>query len=248
MQQFDITVPANRPFLVNSPGRFIKYVSGSNGGGDVSLLVTPGFAGGQVLTLVPGQWYRVASDMPVPSSWTVANKAGGATIIGTLVIGNGDFGDATVAGNVNVIDVSRQQTLSNQAFMGYAQQSGTANVYSQVAIFNPAGSGKNCYVQRMAFGSSSASDAGTMTFITGTAGMADKGAVLSKLSGGANGVSHIWTGTVAAQPNANVLGKINTGSNLPEAQPICLTPGNGLMLTGFVLAQDNNLQIEVIEV
>lgn len=235
MQQFDITVPANKPFVVNAPGRFIKYVSGSNGGGDATLLVTPGLAGGQVLALVPGQAYRVAANQPVPSSWTVANKAGGATILGNIVVGDGDFLDATVAGTVSVIDDSINRSLAGSSYIGKGYQTGTTGQYPAVQLWNPAGSGKNVILEtstiesgsagQVVFGSNSASIGGTLQ-TTVSAKLVSKGV----------GVAQILTAAVASGNQGQIFGAItmtaNGNINLPFRDPIVLPPGYGFFVAG----------------
>ncbi|WP_191240012.1 hypothetical protein [Pandoraea pnomenusa] len=248
MQQFDITVPANKPFVVNAPGRFIKYVSGSNGGGDASLLVTPGLAGGQVMTLVPGQGFRLPSNVPMPSSWTVANKAGGATILGSVVIGDGDFIDATVAGNVNVIDNNRALTLSNQAFLGSLYQAATSGQYLKILMFNPAGSGKNAYVQRLQWDSDISTSAASVFLVNSTAGLTNQGSVPSKLGGGAPGVTQMWAGPTAVAPvQAGSIAVLLPTVSMPETQPICMPPGWGLLCYSTTPGNNGRMTAEIVE-
>ncbi|OJY20754.1 hypothetical protein [Pandoraea sp. 64-18] len=231
MQQFDITVPANKPFVVNAPGRFIKYVAGSNGGGDATLLVTPGLAGGQVLALVPGQAYRVAANQPVPSSWTVANKAGGAAIIGQVVVGDGDFMDATVAGIVSVIDAGVARALGNQAFIGQTYVGPVAAQYSKAQIWNPVGSGKTIYIEGVAIGLGAAGSVGMIA--SAVAIGANTGTISPKVLGGVAGVAVINSLTEAAAPAqgfGNAYGQAQTTFQYPYREPIVLKPGNGLIV------------------
>ncbi|MGD1324388.1 hypothetical protein ACNHE5_05545 [Pandoraea pnomenusa] len=233
MQQFDITVPANRPFVVNAPGRFIKYVSGSNGGGDPTLLVTPGLAGGQVLALVPGQAYRVAANQPVPSSWTVANKAGGATILGNIVVGDGDFMDATVAGTVSVIDDSINRANAGIAFIGRCYVAPVTGKVPVIQLWNPAASGKTVVVETISVSSATAG-AVTIGGINVAQGAAT-GTVGSKLLSGAPGVATLIGASVTSMAGTN-FGAVSIPSNqtfeLPFRDPIVVPPGWGLYVTG----------------
>lgn len=247
MQQFDITVATVGSFVVHSPGRYIKYVSGSNGGSDASLIISPGGQGGSKIVLFPGQAYRVADNKPTPDSWTLLNAAGIATILGKVVVGDGRIDDSTITGNVNIIDNNKAQTLSNLAFMITGYSAAVAAVYAECMLWNPAGSGKNIYVQRAGFSSTGgATSAAVMLFRNSTTGLTQGANSLSKLSGGANGVGQIWTGTQAAQPVGGLV-SLSQNASLPETQPICIVPGWGMAIVNNTVNQDCAISVESIE-
>jgi hypothetical protein len=232
MQQYDITVPANAPFRIGAAGRYIKYVLGSNGGGDVSLLVTPGMQSGNKITLLPGQAYRVADDQPIPDSWLVANAAGGNAIVGTLVIGNGRIDDNSIAGTVQIVDGGKARTLAGNAFMLNVSQSAVAGNESVVQLWNAVGSGKRLCVESLGVQcTSSAAQIGfghasvvLGTFVAGG---------VSKLTGGA--VSVAGKGWKAAQATSGATAQLGVmgvaASQTVEkkfSEPVVILPGNGL--------------------
>jgi hypothetical protein len=148
MQQFDITVTSAGAFVVHAPGRYIKYLAGSNGGGDASLTVTPGGQGGSKIMLQPGQAYRISDKAPTPDSWTLQNAAGGATIIGKVVIGDGRIDDNTLSGVVSTLDGSKARTLAGMAFASTnATGIPAAGKFAMLQLWNPAASGKRLVIE-----------------------------------------------------------------------------------------------------
>ncbi|CAB3726210.1 hypothetical protein [Paraburkholderia rhynchosiae] len=240
MQQFDITVPTVGSFVVHAPGRYIKYMSGSNGGGDASLVLTPGAQGGNKIRLAPGFAYRVADDQPMPDSWTLQNAAGGAPIIGQVVIGNGKIDDSTVQGVVQMVDGGKVRALNNSAYSGYAGGPAGAGVYAQAQLWNPVGSNTRLVLESIT--SLGAQTTSAMLFTDSTAALATLAqAGQPKLLGGAAGVGQVRTGTVGATPPANptvyVIGAVGGGlvqSSVKPNEPIVIPPGHGLLITGNV--------------
>jgi hypothetical protein len=238
MQQFDITVPAAGTFPVHAAGRYIKYVSGNNGGGDCSLVVVPGAGVGGKIVLQPGQAYHIAPGKPTPDSWVLQNAAGGATILGKVVIGDGRIDDNTFSGVVQTIDGGKARTLNNTAFSGFAAPAGGAATYPRIQLWNPPASGVRVVLESITgMGASVVSaiivTASTVALATNT----QNG--LSKLLGGAASKGEIHSDTTASaqpgNPSLFVIGGVggtNVQSSVKLVEPIVIPPGYGLVLTG----------------
>jgi hypothetical protein len=241
MQQFDITVPTVGAFTVHAAGRYIKYVAGSNGGGDASLIVTPGAQGGNRITLKPGQAYRVADDKGTPDSWTLQNSAGSATIIGTVVVGDGRIDDTTIAGTVAVVDAGLTRTLINSAFLGTGFATAVASQYSHVMLWNPAGSGKNLILESFNATSPNAAFIATLVFQNATLGTLQASTIASKLASGAPGVAQIYkqqqVGIPAGVQMVSVGGAQNAVVPYTFKEPLVIPPGYGVV-SAFVNVQN----------
>lgn len=231
MQIFDITVPAYQPFVVHAPGRYIKYVAGSNGGGDATLLVTPGGMGGQKITLTPGQAYRLGSSSATPDSWTLANYANSNTIVGKVVIGDGQIDDPTIAGVVQVVDGGKSRTLAGVAYAASCYSNGVAAAYSRMQLWNPANSGKRAVVEAVNVFASTASNLFMMSSAAPLATLVLYGQ--PKLLGGSASVMQLMSDTNAAGPSSSLQSLAVVGGQsqtfVPH-EPVIVPPGFGLLV------------------
>lgn len=235
MQIFDITVPAYSPFVVHAPGRYIKYLAGSNGGGDATLVITPGGQGGSKITLAPGQAYRIGAQAKAPDSWTLSNYANGAAIVGKVVIGDGQIDDPTIAGTVQVVDGGKFRTLANTAFMGAAHANGAASNLAVVQLWNLANSGKRVVIEAVGMQSQlGASQVGFGISPVQLGGGAGPITAAPKRSDGTvstavqlYAITQAATGVLGAQ-----LGVIGVAQSLTTEkkfnEPVVLLPGYGL--------------------
>jgi len=239
MQQFDITVPVVGSFVVHAAGRYIKYMSGSNGGGDASLFLTPGAQGGSKIRLQPGFAYRVADDLGMPDSWTLQNAAGSAPIIGQVVIGNGKIDDSTVQGVVQMVDGGKVRSLAGNAFMAYGGPGPVAAQYGRVQLWNPASNPNRLIVESMTMLANGANQAAG--FVIGLPQLATLTVLgMSKKSGGPASVAGIYTDTTAASVTAgqlmNSLAAVSSTSvTFTPKEPIVIMPGSSLTLYSVVL-------------
>jgi hypothetical protein len=248
LQQYDFNAPANQSFRINAAGRYIKYASGNNGGGDVSIVATPMGQGANQVVLVPGQALTLPQSVP---GWVLSNSAGGATITGKVVIGDGKIDDPTINGTVQVVDGGKQRTMSGSAMMGYAWQAATAGNVSLVQLWNPANSGKNAFLEQLTIFSQ-----GTLA-----QGIAVRGAnaalatfyvnAQAKRIGGAQstlllnvGLSASLTG-VGFEPTMAIFDK--TTKVLRPAEPIQIPPGYGLIIGGGLQNEDLGVGFEYFE-
>lgn len=234
MQQFDITVPVTGGFAVHAPGKYIKYISGSNGGGDASLIITPGGQGGSKIVLFPGQAYRVSNKAGTPDSWTLQNAAQSATIVGKVVIGDGQIDDNTLTGVVQTVDGGKFRTLANTAFAGYVAAGAVAAQYGRLQLWNPVGSGKRLIVEGVSLIAAAANVAGVLVF--SKAALANAAAGYSKNAGG-GGASPVgvpqWDTTAGVAPATALMALSAAAFNSPTFklnEPVIVQPGNSLML------------------
>jgi len=252
MQIFDITVPASGSFPINAAGRYIKYLAGNNGGGDTTLTVRPGAKGGSTITLKPGQAYRIGDSAPTPSSWTLANYAGGATILGQVVIGDGRIDDTSIAGTVQVVDGGKARTLNNSAFTGFTSAPGVAGQYPRIQLWNPANSGVRLVVESLT-GMSAVSSCAVIVTDSTAALATNVQNGLSKLLGGAVAKGEIHDdSTASAQPGNPSLMVISAApglglQSLKFVEPVVVPPGHGLLMTGNTVNDPFSCSIEWYE-
>jgi hypothetical protein len=237
MQIFDITVPANSTFVVHAPGHYFKYMSGSNGGGDATLVITPGMMGGTKVNLAPGQAYRHPASKPTPDSWTLANYSNTATIVGKVVVGDGQIDDPTIAGTVQVVDGGKFRTLSGSAYTAFGFAGGVAAQYSRVQLWNPAGSGKRVVLERLwPYSDNTGAQAMHIKFSSAPlTAMVQVG--VQKLAPGASGAAAVYADS-SATPSSVYGGAIlmacgqpaSTNAMLQIDEPYVLPPGTGVVL------------------
>lgn len=237
MQIFDITVPAYAPFVVHAPGRYIKYLAGSNGGGDATLVITPGGQGGSKITLQPGQAYRIGAGAKSPDSWTLANYANGAAIVGKVVVGDGQIDDPTIAGTVQVIDGGKFRTLNGSAYTAFGWIGQVASQFGRVQLWNPAGSGKRVVLERLwPYSDQTGAQAMHIKFSPAQIGtLAQIG--VQKLAPGASGAAGVYseaTTIMSSTYGGAVLmacgQPASTNAMLQIDEPYVIPPGNGLIL------------------
>jgi hypothetical protein len=235
MQIFDITVPANSAFVVHAPGRYIKYLSGSNGGGDASLIVQPGMHASSKITLSPGQAYRIGQSANTPDSWTLSNYTNTATIVGKVVVGDGQIDDPTIAGVVQVVDGGKARTLGNNAYAGFALQAAVAAQYGRVQLWNPASNPNRLVVEQIQGIGGTAGQYSLYVFASGAQLATFVQAGQPKKIGGTASAALINTDTTAAAPGVPALIPLSvTGAGAYTIyrlnEPIVIPPGAGILL------------------
>ena len=152
---------------------------------------------------------------------------------GTILIADNAFIDDRITGEVSVIDGGKVRTLSQKAFCGQVYQAALAGQYSQVQLWNPAGSGANIIVESFSISSLSATSVNCS--ITNSA-LTTSIAGLSKLSGGSAGIANRRSQNTASLPLNFALNTI--GVTMPAngyiitnfKEPMVLLPGYGFTL------------------
>jgi len=248
LQYTDINIPINKVQPVGIPGRFVYYLAGSAGGLDQTIKIRSGNTGGSTL-LKPGQAFRLAEGDKTVDTFYVENYANAATIVGTLVIGDGEFSDNRISGSVEVIDGGKARTLANITCVAIASQGGVAGQNSMVQLWNPAGSSKNLIMKQVV--SVSQTSQGfyhldyNVALTTLLAGPRPK-----KLGAGYTGPAQI-----RGQNNAAILGAAMLLTNGPTSvsnkfrpdEPFVIPPGWGYIVAAQALAADVSANFEWYE-
>lgn len=145
MQLYDITIAANTTRQLDAPGSYFYYYAGSAGGAD-STITLRGLSSGLRLILKPGQAFRLPKGQK-ETAWVMTNYANTATIIGSVLVGDGDVTDNRITGSVEVIDGGKNRTMAKTAFVANSYSPGSAGTYAHNQLWNPIGSGKNIIVE-----------------------------------------------------------------------------------------------------
>jgi hypothetical protein len=185
MRDFDFNVAGGGgTFRINSEGKYLRYTSGSAGGGSTRIIVR-GLDTGVQIPLSPGQSMRIPAS---ERTWLLTNN-NSAAIVGAVIIGDGTVDDATVAGVVEVIDGGRSRTLGAAAFGGYAFQAALAANSALVQLWNPAGSNRRIIVERVSPVTDTNNGAWIATGVAQLSTLVGQG--VSKLVGGAASIMQI---------------------------------------------------------
>lgn len=249
MQIYDITIGVNSTRRLDAPGTYFYYYSGSAGGAD-STITLQGISSGLRIVLKPGQSLRLPDGANVETSWLVGNYANTASIIGTVIVGNGQIQDNRISGSVEVIDGGKNRTAANQTFFGYANAGLLAGNFSHQQLWNPAASGKNLFVKALTISTSVAQapqlawSNSAMTTLVTTGGSPKK-------IGGTAGSAEQRSQTNAAQLGTSLQHVIYLAANTPLQiqfqEPIQIPPGFGLVTRTSVVAADLPTVFEYME-
>lgn len=248
MQLYDISIAPNVTRQLDAPGSYFYYYAGSAGGAD-STITLRGVSSGLRLILKPGQAFRLPSG-DVETSWILTNYANTATIIGTVLVGDGDITDNRVTGSVEVVDGEKARTLAGGMYSAAITGSPVAGQYPFVQLWNPAGSGKNLIVTQLSLNSTS--DVGINVMFENAARPTDQTSyqLLNKKSGSALGVGLVKVGN-SATPGATAMltafVKTNTVSPWPIKGAVIVTPGYGLTAWASTLGTLITMNAEFFE-
>lgn len=139
----------------------------------------------------------------------------------------------TVNGYVNTVDGSLSRTLADQAFMGYAGCGAVAAQYSHTQLWNPAGSGKNLFLEAFSLTSTT-----TSSFVFGRYNVQLANAAgaqpCNKYFGHVTGSALNRFANNAAQLISEYMGSVYCTANLPSGwtfkEPVLIPPGQGFVL------------------
>lgn len=150
MQNFDILIAVGQVRRINANGSFFRYYNGSAAGMDESILVT--YNGGSV-ALKAGQSIKLPTSV---SEWLVSNHKGQASIVGVVVIGDGEITDTSIAGSVSIIDGGVARSESGCAFLASGPAGSIAGNFSHVQLWNAVGTGKSLILEAIGFSAQAA--------------------------------------------------------------------------------------------
>ena len=170
-----------------------------------------------------------------------------------IIVGNGARikGGANVNASsmsVSVVDGGLLRTQDNSAFIGYSAAGALAANYTQVQLWNPAGSGKRLVVEKI---SSFCSVAASMSVGYHTAAYANViGNAASKSVAGAASVAEMrYMQGAATYTGAWFSKQTPANTTTPEElrEPIIIPPGYGLVVRNTTVNQDLGAYFEFFE-
>lgn len=226
MQLYDITIAANTTRQLDAPGSYFYFYTGSAGGAD-STITLRGLSSGLRITLKPGQAFRLPAGQS-ETSWVLTNSANVATIIGSVIVGDGDITDNRVTGSVEVIDGGKNRTNADSAFLAYGSQVAGTNI-AHVQLWNPVGSGKNLMVSQISVSSPTAAipQFGTNTTALATLGTNPR----SKKNMVTPSVAQMRMQAAATALETSAMAFMLPNNQAYKfAEPITITPGYGLVI------------------
>ncbi|WP_059411689.1 hypothetical protein [Cupriavidus basilensis] len=241
VQQYDLNIPAGGAQNIDVAGDRVQFLSATDPFAQIEI--RPNYAQGNI-SLKPGQGFKFSEQV---TRWVVFNRSN-LPLSGYLLIGSGDFFDQRIAGTVDVIDGGKARTMGGVAMMGYGYGVATVGQFSHIQLWNPAGSGKNLFVEQLSF------------FSTGTVanGVGVKPSSTPLVNFYSNPQSkrlnaQASTAEIRNQANAAFLGGIFMGvldkvnRLMRPAEPIMVSPGAGLMVIGSVPNEDLGAAFEFFE-
>jgi hypothetical protein len=164
MQFFDLSIAPNGMRELQVQGSYVYFLDGSAGGADATIALRKG-AGSDSILLKPGQAIKLPDAGGFDTRWIISNYRNQGTIIGTLLIGDGEFFDNRISGTVEVIDGGKARTLGNIAFSAPSYCGAVAAQYAYAQLWNPVGSGKNIVISQL---NASSASAGAIHFVKET--------------------------------------------------------------------------------
>jgi hypothetical protein len=157
-----------------------------------------------------------------------ANTIGNVGVTGALPAG------ANTIGNVNVVDALAARSSAGTAFAGIGISPTASAACSRVQLWNPVGSGVTLYVEQVA-AVQNTTEAIYLSFNTAVLStLCQQGQ--NKKAGGATAKGAIYADTSGSSPVASTSFGIVSGpasislAQYPQADPIVIPPGNGLIL------------------
>lgn len=237
--------------VITQAGRFVRYVSGTAGGADNGILLSPE-RGGSTVELEPGASVRFTESV---QAFRIAPRAGNATVTGALIIGDGEANASSVAGTVEIVDGGKARTEMSPSTAGLMEcqlGAGPAGTFNRVSLWNPAGSGQNAFVKSIYFSSANAQPINIESVNAAYSTLNAVGvSVYSKKLG------EVYTGvmrrsfetTIAASGGSpKQLCSIYIQSNqtfaLKVEEPLMIRPGFGLSIINTTPASDLSAVIE----
>jgi hypothetical protein len=251
MQYFDLKVAPNGMREIQVQGNYIYFLEGSAGGADATLSLRKG-AGSDSILLKPGQAIKLPDAGGYDTRWIISNYRNQGTIIGTLLIGDGEFSDNRISGSVEVIDGGKNRTKADVAFMLNYAVTPAAGEMAHIELFNPVGSAVNLVVESFLVGSTTASGARARSHNAEIANLyakgvskyletpiaQSKGELRYQSSVGAIGAAvNMWS--TELQANVTIPHK--------PTEPYVIAPGMGLIVTNGLAAAALNASFEWFE-
>lgn len=139
-QTYDFTLAAGGAIQIPATGSFFRVQSATG-----KVNVTAEF--GALKGLGVGQGARS------PFRILQIQDASGSANVGTIIVGDAEFVDDRISGEVSVIDGEKSRALAGGMFSGAASIGLLPGLNSHIQLWNPAGSGKNLILNQIQIGS-----------------------------------------------------------------------------------------------
>jgi len=246
---YDIAIPPNTGRQIDVQADYIYFRTGTAGGGDTTVVFQP-LAGGESVYLQPGQAYKMPAAMRGKNvSWVLRNLKGEGTIIGVLLMGEGEFQDNRVSGSVEVIDGGKARSLAGIACIGMVTSNAQAGNISHVQLWNPADSTKNLIIEQVL------SVSGVTPGIWHAVTNGEIGPVAAAITAKRIGTGYSGKAQLRQVKSVSQLGQLITLINSPVGvtgsfkpnEPIVLPPGFGYLLFPQAAAADITATFEWYE-
>ena len=146
-QTYDFTLAAGGAIQIPATGSFFRVQSATG-----KVNVTAEF--GALKGLGVGQGARS------PFRILQIQDASGSANVGTIIVGDAEFVDDRISGEVSVIDGEKARTIAGGMFAGGPFCGAVAAQYANVQLWNPNNSGKNLIVTAIDYGTVTTSSIG----------------------------------------------------------------------------------------
>lgn len=228
MDIFNFSVAVGAAHPITYPGTYVRYRR-ATAGSDFPEILVKADTGDQV-KLLPGQGMTFQRRF---GRVDVYNEDAVLTIAGELIVGEGQFEDGRVQGEVSVIDGGRLRSLGASAYTGYLSNSGGVGTYGYVQLFNPAGSGVNAYVQSICAWSTDQAG-GLLRIASYDTQLTDYVGVPNKRMGGAASAVRMCYGSDAAGLGTTLqyfsFERVYEERRRDYREPLLLVPGKGILV------------------
>jgi len=253
MQVFDISIAPGTTRQVFVLASYVYFLNGSAGGADTTIGLKAE-TGSETVYLKPGQAYKFADGM-LESRWILSNVQGAGTIIGQVMMGQGEFQDNRVSGTVEVVDGGKTKSLAGSAFLGRgANASSGGGAFPIVQLINPAASLKRQIVKQLYLGAiTNVTPQSIAVMGTATALPVLLGNAPNKNQGQPASVAEIRMQNSGAPAGTGTLTYLNisvlpsTNTTIALTEPIILNPGFGLNVQGSLLTSAIDIGFEFSE-
>lgn len=241
MQVYDIQISgASDVERINAQGDYIYYSNGLAGGSSACVEVR-GINTGFRVKLMPGQGMRLPLGR-VERDWLIKPDTQiSGSLIGAVVIGEGEIFDNRVTGSVEVISGELSRTDASVAFYGSTSTGATVGQYSVIQLINPTGGNKDLIVTSVSC-VTSANQSVQVRAVDQLIGVVDSN-FPNAISKGGVGVSvgQIRYGTVPSVVGVRLLhwyAEASKFNRLQFVEPIVLKPGKGVAIHSVIQNTD----------
>jgi len=252
MQVFDISIAPGASRQIDVQADYIYFLTGSAGGMDTTIAFRPE-SGGETVYLKPGQAYKLSRNERMGTRWSMLNLKGEATIVGQVLMGQGEFFDNRISGSVEVVDGGKARTIAGTTFMQCIAVGPVAGQLAFAELWNPAGSNRRLVVKSV-FAATGTSGTNGIVLSYATQALATLIAnCQAKRPGAATSIAQARstnsasTAVVAGQslyrepgPNGVKLGRVFD-------EPLIIDPGYGLLVYTDDMGASLQANVEFIE-